>query len=234
MNNSSAQNEAGFQAMDLGPLNQIMEEKSPIRLKSYQIKYNKAYVTIYKDGTVILFPGAAGLGQGIFFEDIKYLEPMIKTGIYPVKGDGSFWEKEKDRALDFQKSMPYYCTKLSELLSYKVELNDNPEYLKELSGIVNKKFKEGNVPDNLYNYLAIFVGELLRGREKAEWKLLCQNSLNVYYCPELVKDRKYCDPFSYIIGELEMADFRPIDINTMIEGANNFYRYHKRNYLDSK
>ncbi len=220
----------GFKAMSTAALNKIQEEKFPIRDTSFQIESNKAFVTIYKDKTGILFPGA-GLGEGIFFDDLKYLEPMIKTGVYPVKGDGSFWEGEKERMTHLPDSMPYYCSKLSDLLKFNVEIKDDPKYLEDLSAAVNVKLRSKKITKDLYYFLSIYIGELLRIRENAEWRMLPMYSLNIYYTPELVKGNMFSSPIGYFISRFELRHAPSVDIGELIQSANNFYPYNRRTYM---
>jgi hypothetical protein len=221
----------GFKAMSTAALNKIQEEKFLIRDTSFQIPLNKAFVTIYKDKTGILFPGA-GLGEGIFFEDLKYLEPMMKTGVYPVKGDGSFWEGEKERMRHLLDSMPYYCSKLSEMLKFNVEIKDDPKYLEDLSAAVNVKLKSKKINSDLYYFLSIYIGELLRIRENAEWKMLPVYSLNIYYFPELVKGNMLCWAINFIMRRFQLRYAPPIDIEELIQSANNFYPSNGRRYME--
>jgi len=212
----------GYKAMPTVELNKITGGRRLETDTFYQNKDNKAYITIFKDGTGTIFPGA-GLGEGLFFENMSYLEPFLKSGVYPVKGDGSFWEKEKERIKDIKASINYYCSALSAQLNYNVELSGDPAYLKMLSEIVNEKLRKKKVDDNLYYYLCIYIGELIRRNTGAEWRLLPQYSLNIYYYPELVKGNTFYPLMGFLMSQFEMAKITPIDIETIIKKSNQFY-----------
>ncbi len=212
----------GYKAMPAGELNKITRDRRLEQDAFYQNNDNKAYITIFKDGTGTIIPGA-GLGEGLFFESIRDLEPFLKSGVYPVNGDGSFWEKEKERVKDIKGSINYYCSVLSEQLDCNVELSVDPGYLKKLSEIVNEKLRKKKVDDSLYYYLCIYIGELIRRNEGAEWRLMPQYSLNIYYHPELVKGKTFNSPIGFLLRELEMAKIIPIDIETMVKKSNQFY-----------
>ncbi|KIA92331.1 hypothetical protein OC25_16730 [Pedobacter kyungheensis] len=132
--------------MDIKSLSKLKDEKFDNIDHFYQLKSSMALVTIYKDGTATVFPSSGG--EGLYAHDIKYLEPMIESGIYPVKGDGSFLEKEKARIANLKESIPLYCTQLSQELDFDVKVSLDPFYLKGLSAVITKRFntKRKNYP----------------------------------------------------------------------------------------
>jgi hypothetical protein len=228
---NNASSHLKYKVLSVEELNKIEEAKRIETDTSYIIEYNGAFVTVFKDKTSILAPPVLGGKEGLFFYNVADMDEIIKSRNYPVKGNNSFWEKEKQRVLNFSDEMPYYCSRLTEMLNYKVELNSDKLYLKELSEVVTKKIKVQKDKKKLYNYLSIYIGELLRQRVNGEWKLLPQKALNVYYMPEITKDDKFCSHWSFIIGQLEMASFIPVDIESLIDKANVFYPIANRNYI---
>jgi hypothetical protein len=228
---NNASSHPKYKVLSVEELNKIEEAKRIETDTSYIIEYNGAFVTVFKDKTSILAPPVLGGKEGLFFYNVADMDEIIKSRNYPVKGNNSFWEKEKQRVLNFSDEMPYYCSRLTEMLNYKVELNSDKLYLKELSEVVTKKIKVQKDKKKLYNYLSIYIGELLRQRVNGEWKLLPQKALNVYYMPEITKDDKFCSHWSFIIGQLEMASFIPVDIESLIDKANVFYPIANRNYV---
>jgi hypothetical protein len=228
---NNASSHLKYKVLSVEELNKIEEAKRIETDTSYIIEYNGAFVTVFKDKTSILAPPVLGGKEGLFFYNVADMDEIIKSRNYPVKGNNSFWEKEKQRVLNFSDEMPYYCSRLTEMLNYKVELNSDKLYLKELSEVVTKKIKVQKDKKKLYNYLSIYIGELLRQRVNGEWKLLPQKALNVYYMPEITKDDKFCSHWSFIIGQLEMASFIPVDIESLIDKANVFYPIANRNYV---
>ena len=189
-------------------------------------------MTVFKDGTSILLPPVLGGDEGLYFYNFIDMEKMINSRIYPVKGTQSFWEKEKERVLNFSNEIPHYCSELSKMLEYKVEINNDTAYLYALSKVVNEKLKLKENDTILYNYLAIFIGELLRVKIEGEWKLLPQNSLNVYYIPEITKDDEFCNHWSFIINELKIAKITPIDIQYLVNKAGVFFPQGRRKYFN--
>jgi hypothetical protein len=165
-----------------------------------------------------------GEKQGLLFHNVEDMNAMIASRSYPVKGNNTFWEKEKARVLDFTASMPHYCFMLSQMLNFKVELNNDHEYLLQLSQAVTNvlQSKKSN-KDTLYGYVAIYIGELLRQKVGGEWKLLPQRALNVYYVPEIAKGNTYCHHWSFVLNELKMARFIPVDIERLVERSSEFY-----------
>jgi hypothetical protein len=228
---SKSQSETSYRILSTVKLNEIEEKKFAEIDSSYQVDYNKASVTIFKDKTAILFPGAGG-GEGILFNNVSEMEEMIKSRNFPVKGDGSFWEREKSRMLKLNSEIPYYCDKLSELLDFKVEITNDPVYLKELSRVVNNKVINSKNSQELNNYLGIYIGELLRKKVNAKWRLFPRYTLNMYYLPELVNGNTYADPIYTVISQLEIASIIPIDIESLVEKANDFVPFSTRNYID--
>ncbi|OQP54579.1 hypothetical protein A4H97_21660 [Niastella yeongjuensis] len=223
---------SGYKVMSTAALNELEEKNQSLIDSTYQLESNLAFVTVFKDKTAIILPGK-GDKEGLFFENTEALNKMVESGVYPVKGDGSFWERQKSRVLNFANEMDYYCSRLSEMLNFKVELRNDPQYLKELSQIITLKFstKPKRIDKNLYCYLAIYVGELLRRKVDGAWKFLPIYSLNVYYQPEIVSNGKFCDHWGFIIGQLEMASFLPVDIEGLIERLEgDFFPVDSRRY----
>lgn len=218
-----------YKVTDTRELNHLQAEKSSLEISSYQIEYNKALVTVYKDGTAILFPGSGGR-EGILFYDLESLKKMIKEKIFPVKGDGSFWEQQKERVINLDNSVDYYCKKLSEFLNHEIKISNDSTYLNELSEIVNVKLQAKKIDSNFYGYLAIYLGELIRRDVSGKWMLLPEYTLNVYYIPEIVYDNKFCNPWRHIINELEMASFKPVNLVNLIKEA-DFVPFAKRGYV---
>jgi hypothetical protein len=223
-----------YRILSLTELNQIESTKRSLIDTTYIVDYNGAFATVFKDGTSILLPPVLGGKEGLFFYRVSDMNEMIKLNTFPVKGNNSFWENEKERALHFPDAMPYYCSKLTELLNYKTEFKDDASYLKTLSEVISKKLKSSKNSKTLINYLSIYVSELLRQRVDGQWQLTPQKALNVYYIPEIIKQEKFCSPWSIILGELELVSFLPIDIDAIIEKANVFYPIANRNYLTIK
>ena len=232
MSNNTDSQTIKYKVLSIEELNKIEKEKRLKTDTSYIVEYNGAFATVFKDRTSILTPPVLGGKEGLFFYNVEDMNAMIASRIYPVKGNGSFWEKEKDRVINFSNEMPYYCSKLTEILNYKVELSNDKSYLKELSNVVTEKLKLKKNNKILCNYLSIYIGELLREKVNGEWKLLPEKALNVYYLPEIIKDNKFCSHWSFTIGQLEMASFIPVDIESLIEKANVFYPIGNRGYIN--
>lgn len=224
-----------YKVLPLTELNKIKEKKQDIIDTVYINDYNAVFVTIFKDGTAILSPPVLGGHEGLFFYDIEAMHAMIASREYPVKGTGTFWEKEKERIEHISTSIPYYCTKLSELLDFKVEVKDDTVYLKELSTVISNKMKAKKQPKYLKIYLSIYIGELIRRRVDGEWKLFTEYAFHIYYIPRVVKEEKSCDVISFIIGELEITKFMPFDMEYVINKAKErFYPYNKDRYVSVK
>lgn len=231
--NLKAQASSKYRVLSVKELNSIEEKNRSNIIKSYIIDYNKAFVTMFKDGSSIILPPILGGKEGLFFYDSQDMDNMIKSQIFPVKGTGSFWEKEKKRVLSFSCQISYYCLKLSDILDYKVVISQDSSYLRELSDIINKKLKLKK-DKNLYFYLAIYVGELLRQKLNAKWKLFPEYSLNMSYHPEIVYNNKFCDHWGFVIDQLKMADFLPVDIEDLVERSNQFFPINDRRYIEVK
>jgi len=219
-----------YKEMTPQELNSIAEEKHLITDSTYQIDYNKAFVTTYKDKTGMLFPGNGG-GNGIMFYDMEVMKKMIKEKNFPVKGEGTFWENEKERILHFDKSIAYYCSRLSELIAYNVHLSNDSLYLKELSRAINKKLKLNEPASNIYQYVGIYIGELLRIKKKGQWKLHPIYTLNIYYIPEIVCNKTFCNHWNFLFNQMEMASFKQIDIGNLINLADDFTPFVSRDYV---
>lgn len=201
----------------------------------YILDYNAVFVTIYKDGTAMLIPPILGGDEGLFFTDIKAMNDMIAQRVYPVKGTGSFWEKEKARIMDINGSMLYYVSKLSEILNFLVEVKNDSEYLKQLSLVVSKKLKSKRRDRNLENYLAIYIGELIRLRVDGTWKLRKNHTFNVYYYPDVTKGAERLDILGYVIGELGFAKYTTLNIEEIVKNSLSlFIRYNRGRYEEDK
>lgn len=224
-----------YKVLSKGELTRIEEEKKLEIDSFYIIDYNGVFVTTFADGTAILLPPVLGEEEGFFFTNKRSMQEMIDARSYPVKGTGSFWEQEKARVINIEYSMAYYCSKLSELLGFSVELKDERVYLKELSMVVGSKFKSKKVDKDLPNYLAVYIGELIRKRVNGEWKLAIENAFNVYYIPEVVKGNLSFNTVAYIKGELGLASYMPFDIESIVEKANDrFVPYKAGRYAPMK
>jgi len=219
-----------YVVLSVQELNKIEERKQIDTF--YQLDYNMTTVTIFKDGTATLFPGA-GLGEGLLFYDLKAMQRMIDERVFPVKGDGSFWEREKERVLQLNENIPYYCSKVSAFLGYDVELNTEKSYLKELTEAINQKFYNQKVKDEEYLYIAIYIGELIRIKNRGRWVLFPAYTLNMYYIPEIVADKDYCDPIWHVVHRLKDASYMPIDVEAIINEA-DFTPYGNRSYVELK
>ncbi len=218
-----------YKEMSTKELNVIAERNKDMIDTTYQLDYNYASVFIFKNKTALLFPGSGG--NGIMFNDTEVMKKMIEEKKFPVKGDGSFWENEKERVLNLDSSIGYYCSRLSELLGYNVRLDSDPRYLKELSKAINQKLASKKVDINIYRYAAIYIGELIRMKKKGQWKLHPVYTLNVYYIPEIVCGNTFCDPWSYVINQMETASVMPIDIESLAEKASDFAPFTNRDYV---
>ena len=227
-NKSAAQ--VPYMALSVQELNKIEEKKKIDTF--YQLDYNMATVTMFKDGTATLFPGG-GLGEGLLFYDLGVMKRMIEERVFPVMGDGSFWEKEKERVLRLNENIPYYCEKVSAFLGLEVQMSIEKEYLKKLTGAINQKFYNQKVEDKMYLYLAIYIGELIRIKNKGKWILFPEYTLNVYYIPEIVVEKKSYGPIWFVINRLELASYMPLDVETIIEEA-DFAPYGNRRYVEIK
>jgi len=231
MEESNAQKEF-YSAMDIKSLSKINDKKFDNIDHFYQLKSNMALVTIYKDGTVTLFPASGG--EGLYADDIKYLEPMIASGVYPVKGDGSFFEKEKTRIANLRESIPYYCAELSKKLDFDVKVSLDPIYLERLSVVITKRFSTKRKDYPLAYLLSVYVGELMRVQEGAEYIYRPENTLNIYYTPELTKDGKFCTFVGEFIRELEIAHVTPVNVGEFLSKRNDFYPILTRRYIIPK
>ncbi|GEM_PF-1602491 len=212
-------------------LNKIIDEKQNIIDTEYIIDYNAVFVTIFNDSTAVLSPPILGGEEGLLFYDIKAMHAMIASRAYPVKGTGSFWEKEKARIEHIDTSISYYCMKLSEVLDYKVEINSDPIYLKNLSNVINNKIKEKKQPKYLKEYLSIYIGEMIRQSIDGEWNLFIKYAFHIYYIPEVIKNGKSCDVVAYVFSELNLSMFIPFDIEIILNKAKDrFYTYNNDRY----
>ncbi len=225
-NKSEAQ--VPYVALSVKELNKI-EEKKEIDI-FYQLDYNMATVTMFKDGTATLLPGA-GLGEGLLFYDLGVMERMIEGRVFPVKGDSSFWEMEKERVLRLEANIPYYFSKVSAFLGFDVKLINDKNYLKELSQVINQKLYNQKVKDEEHLYLAIYIGELIRERSKGKWTLFPEYTLNVFYIPEIVVGTEYCDAIGHVIYRLAEASYMPIDVDIIIKEI-GFTPYGNRRYIE--
>lgn len=231
--NNKITSQPKYKVLSLDELNKIEELKRSETDTTYIVEYNGAFVTVFKDGSSIILPPVLGGNEGLLFDDVGEMKKMIESRIFPVKGNNSFWENERNRVLNFPDSISYYCSKLTKMLNYKVELTHDKVYLKELSKVITDKYKTTSDKRNLRNYVSIYVGELLRQRVNGRWRLAKEMSLNVYFIPEITKGDTYCDHWNFVIGELEMASFIPFDIENLIERASTmFHPIRGRRYLD--
>ncbi len=219
-----------YKVLSVKELTKIETNKKQEIDSSYIIDYNGAFVTTFKDKSSIILPPVLGGEEGLLFYDIADMYKMIENKVYPVKGNNSFWEKESLRVLKFPDAINYYCSELSRILNYGVEINNDTAYLGELSRVINTSLGSKKQKSLLYNYLAIYISELLRRKADATWQLMPQKALNVYYIPEIVKDGKFCTPWSFLIGQLEMVSFMPINIENLLDRANLFYPIQNRTY----
>lgn len=229
--NTNINAQSDYKVMPLKVLSQIID-KSKLNIDtSYIVDYNKAFVTIFKDGTSILTPPVLGGDEGLFFTNVNTMNEMIKSKIYPVKGNGSFWELEKDRVINFSVSMEYYCNKLSEWLDFKVIFNSDKLYLKELSTIISKKLhNKTKLSKVLVNYVSIYIAEMLRQKVNGKWQLLPEYSLNTYYTPEIVNNDMFCNPWYFINYELSFASKQTISVEEIITKINSFFPIGDRKY----
>lgn len=226
MKESNAQKQV-YIAMDIKSLSKLKDEKFDNIDRFYQLKSNMALVTIYKDGTATLFPASGG--EGLYADDIKYLEPMIASGVYPVKGDGSFFEKEKARIANLKESIPYYCAELSKKLDFDVKVSLDSVYLEGLSEVITKRFNTKRKDYPLAYLLSVYVGELIRVQEGAEYLFSVNYNLNIYYSPELTKNGKFCTFVGEFIRELEIAHVTPVRLGEFIsKRCNHFYPIRRR------
>lgn len=225
---------AAYEVLDLEGINKIETEKLHQIKRSYILDYNGAFITVYNDGSAVVRPPILGEKEGLVFYDLDAMEKMIASRAYPVKGNDTFWEVEKERVLDLAGSMPYYCAWLSEMMGFKTELNSNKAYLAELSAaakeaLTSKKIKKKD-KEFLRGYLSIYIVELLRQKVGGQWKLKPVPFLNVYYVPEIVKGNKYASPWKHLGSRLKTAGFMPVDIEELVESSNEFYPAMGRNY----
>ena len=224
-----------YKVLPVAQLNKVIDDKQGIIDTSYINDYNAIFVTIFKDGTAVLSPPILGGEEGLLFYDIEAMHAMIASREYPVKGTGTFWEKERQHIEHISTSISYYCIKLSELLDFKVEVKDDPVYLQELSAIIGNKMKTKKQPKYLKEYLGIYIGELIRLRTEGEWKFFIEYAFHIYYIPEVVKEGKSCDVINLIIGELDIAKFMPFDIEYVIDKAKDrFHPYNNDRYVPVK
>jgi hypothetical protein len=229
--NNNLNSDPKYHILSIEDLNRIEKTKFSQIDTSYIVDYNGAFVTVFKDRTSILRPPVLGGDEGLLFDNVADMNEMIKSRTFPVKGNNSFWAQEKERVLNFSGSIPYYCNRLTELLDFKVELKDDADYLKEFSEVVNKKLKVKGGRNLLYHYLSIYIGEMIRLKVNGEWRLFPQYALNVYYVPEITKGSQFCSHWNTVIRRLEMAPSMPVNLETLISGANVFYPAAGRKYL---
>lgn len=210
-------------------LNDFFQKNHSDILKHFQDEQNYASITILKDESVILFPAVGN--EGIWYRNQFEYEKMKQSGYYPVKGDNSFWEKEKDNIIQINTKISDYFEKLSKDLGFNVEINQDSVYLSILSEKINNHLlTRKKKDDEIYYIIALYIAESIRNRINGDWELLPIYTLNVYYIPEITLDEKFCNPWNYIIGQLKMYSFLPVDIYSLIEKSNFFVMKNGRKY----
>lgn len=229
--NLKAQN--NFKVLPLTELDEIRRQKDDQVESDYIQEDNSAFVTLFKDGTAVISPPVLGGDEGLYFLDRETMKKMVASASYPVKGTGSFWEREKERILDLENQMPYFLEKLSKLFGMEVKVSQDIEYLGKLSQAITStlKSKPKNRKD-IHLMVGLYVAEVIRTRENARWGLFPLPSLNMAYEPEVVKGTIACSPYSYVVGQLEMASFLPVDLQKLISvTSDQFFNTGNRRYL---
>jgi len=199
---------------------QILELRSDQIDTTYQIENNNAFVTIFKDKTGVIYTTSIEANEGIYFNDLKFVQKMIDSGVYPVKGDGSFWETQKDKLYDFPKLVDESIKKLSKTFEFDFKLQSDKEYLENLSQVLIQKIKGKKVKKELYYYLAIYLGELKRLEIDGEYRFFPNYNLNVYFYPELFVNNTSCSYIGTIIGRLEIIKYKDISVRELLDDLN--------------
>lgn len=228
---SLSQSDKSYVSLSINKISKVEFEKELLLVRSFQIEYNKALVNIYNDNTAIIFP-ASGTGEGMYFTNLETMQKIIGMKTFPVKGDGSFWEKEKQRLIKLDQFIPYYLEELSKIIGFNIQISFDKKYLKEVSKHINLYLNSSKINKNSYYYIAIFISELIRRSNNGVWKLIPIYTLNIYYIPEIVFNHSYCHPWSIIIRSLEISKIRPINIEQLVEYAGVFTIFQSREYLD--
>jgi hypothetical protein len=209
-------------------LNRIEEQKEKDTF--YQLPFNMATVTIFTDGTATLFPGA-GMGDGLFFSDLKVMETMIQSKVFPVTGTDSIWEAEKERLLKLNDSINVYTSQLSDLLGIELKFTAEESFLQLISQRLNDKIQSQALSPELEISVAIFIGEIIRRKHTGRWVLFPQFTLNVYYIPELTVANSYCDPIHEVLSAFAKSSNNQIDLHK-IASQIEFFPIENRRYVD--
>jgi hypothetical protein len=181
----------------------------------------------------ILRPPVLGGDKGFFFDDHKNMIEMINAKKYPIKIKSNFWQREKLRIKEMDSFVSYNCETLSILLDFEINIEGDSIYLKKLSDVINAKYKKLKKKNkDLDYYIATYIGEVIRKRNDAEWKLLPKYAFEVYYIPEIVKDSTFCPHWGFVFNQIEMISFIPLDIETLIEDYGKFYPFTNNRYVN--
>lgn len=197
----------------------MLEENRSIVKSYYKIDYNAAFVMILSDGRGMIIPPVLGEEDGLLFDNLEEMQQMIDSRTYPVKGTGTFWERERENLLNMPYAIEVYCERLTKKLAFKVEVNNNADYLAELSSVMSRKIKGKGFNQDFHLMTSLFLSELVRVRVNAIWKLFIVYALNRSYKPELVKGEMFVDSVGFIIGELDMVKHRPLHMPLDIESV---------------
>lgn len=220
----------GYKVMTREELNRLQAQLESQVSSSWIHKDNGAFVTVYKDNTAIMMPPVLGGEEGLFFHSVNDMKEMMAGKQYPVKGNDSFWEHEQERVLRFPDSISYYTGRLSEMLGIEVQISRDSNYLRKLSERFTAEVNATNDKQLLYDYMTVYVGELIRQESNGQWQLSPQPAFNVYYIPVIVKGKMFCSHWGFVTGQLEMSAFQPVDIGRMLESAKQFFPNRGRSF----
>ncbi|WCM40983.1 hypothetical protein MG290_08405 [Flavobacterium sp. CBA20B-1] len=229
--NMSAQG-LSYQVISREKINNILREKHSLVTSTYINNYNSCFVTIFKDGTALMAPPILGGDEGIFFLDVKSMEEMIASKKYPVKGIGTFWEKEKGNIEKINSNIHLYRDRLSEVLNTELVFDNNSEYLCKVSKLINERLNKRKNNNNVKEYVSIYIAELIRQKYNGKWGLFIEYTFNNYYIPYIISEDKSCDVIGSVLNELELAKYTRLNIEEIInKTGNKFYRYDKKRYI---
>ncbi len=221
-----------FKILSLNDLNVIELKKKNDISKSYIVEYNKAFVIIFKDGTSILRPPVLGGNKGLYFDDYNDMIKIIDTKVYPISNNITFWERNKEQVQIIDSFISTNIEKLSTLLKFEVIFDDDSAYLKSLSDTINTNYKKIKRKDkDLDYYIAIYIGETIRRKNNAVWKLLPKNGFEISYIPEIVKDSTFCSHWGFVFGQLEMISYIPIELETIVQDSGKFFEFTRNRYI---
>jgi hypothetical protein len=162
--------------------------KNDTVVEESQIAFNEAFLYKLSNDKFAIIPNVGA--EGILFYDSSSLSKMISQRNFPVKNDGSIFEKHRDLMEKIEINYKVYLDQLRDSLNLEILLSDDPVYLKKLSRAINDFIKTRSQED-IFIPLGIFFNELLRNKVKGHWRLEKEYVLNPYFIPYVVDERNH-------------------------------------------